>query len=123
MGINVKAGDAAAALEPFSRLSGKTLPARAAFSVARAFAVLRAHPDVIATESARQAAVRKYGVEADGNVSVQPENAAAFTEEYLPIASALIELDVKKLPASIWDSVPDMSVSDALALMPFCEEE
>ena len=124
--IKLPAGQALQALQALQRVFEARFPAKLARKIAKAIAVLSANPDIIATEKTRLVTIRKYGVEAtNGSITVPPEQLISFSEEYGPIATESIGIEMNRLPVEILDYLPDacMTPADMAALEPFWEEE
>lgn len=97
--------------------------ARSAYRIGRLLARLQMHPDIVAAEKTRQAAVRKVGVEKDGVTSVPPERLQEFTDDYGPVAATLAVFEVAKLPVSAFDGLSGVSGADMAALQDFLEDD
>ena len=116
-------GNAINALSSFQGLAASNFPARVAYRIGRLITRLQLNPDIMAAEKIRAAAVRKFGTEKDAMISVDPDKQREFSDEYGPVASTMIDLDIQRLPVSILDHAPEMTPADMAVLEPFLEDE
>lgn len=121
--ISIAVGRALEALRILERLAASPYPARAAYRIGRLVARLQMNPDVIAAEKTRQEVVRKLGVEKDGQISVPADKLQCFSDEYGSVAAVVVELDIVKLPVSVFEDGPYISPADMVILQDFVEED
>ena len=120
--IVIPVGQALQALQVLQRMATVQFPvAMHAYRIGRVIARLQMHPDLMAADEARATAVRKFGAEKDGQISVAPDRIAEFSAQYGPIAVLPVSLEVPKLPVAILEHAPPMTPADMMALEPFLE--
>lgn len=103
-----------------------------ALKIARILAGLE--PEVKIIDRKRQEIITKYCErDDDGNpklieseqgqgVKIDPQYASKINEEFMPFAMEEIEINAKKLPISVFESLTDLSAADIMKLSPIIEE-
>ena len=119
--IIIPVGQALQALELLQRWATAPFPAKDAYQIGRLTARLRMNPDLMAADQARATAVRKFGVEKDGQISVPADKFQQFVDEYGPVANSTCELEMYQLPVSILEYAPPITPADMMTLEPFLE--
>ena len=124
--MTIKAGTALTLAQAAQKLSAVNYPAKDARRLGLLLALLRAHPEVIATEMARANSIRLHGKESpkdSGNYTVPPNMLGAFLADYAPVANKDIEMDLPRLPLSILERAPEMTPEEMAAMEPLWEPE
>ena len=97
--MKLTVGQLLAAQPALTKLAGQDLPIKASYAIARLLSALQR--ELIVAEDQRGKLVRKHGIEADGQITVTPENMEAFQEEFSVLAGSEIDIDCQALPLSL----------------------
>jgi len=111
------------AREALDSMAKVELPFITAYRLVRLIEHLR--PQFAATEKTRIRIFEKFG-NRNGNgdrIEIPAERLAEFNAEFIPFAESRMELKVGRLPASLFNSAPSITLEMLSGLMPFIEED
>jgi hypothetical protein len=113
--IEITLGGAVDALIGLNKMLTGEFEAKDAHRIARSIALLRAHPEVMATAQTRDKLIQRYSQ--NGRVT----DIDSLNANYSPIAGEKINLEIVTIPIAVLESAPKMTPFEMLSLEQFWE--